>query len=65
MSSPGTITTCDYLNCPDAPDPSINTTVQIQGIIPADKLTSCIYKIDCKSSEPNCTHKEKKFIKTM
>ena len=64
MNSSGMIANCDdYLKCPDTPDPSINITVQIQGFIPAEKLTSCIYTVACKSSEPNCTQKtEKTFL---
>ena len=61
MNGSGMIATCDdYLKCPETPDPTINITVQKQGFIPADKLTSCMYTVACKSSEPNCTQKTEK-----
>ena len=63
MNGSGMIVTCDdYLKCPEIPDPSINITVQSQGFIPASKLTSCIYTVACKSSEPNCTQKTEKTL---
>ena len=63
MNGSGMIVTCDdYLKCPDTPDPSINITVQRQGFISASKLTSCIYTVACKSSEPNCTQKTEKTL---
>ena len=46
-------TTCNHLPCPDPPDPAINITAQIQGFIPAEKITSCMYTVSCRSSECN------------
>ena len=60
MNSSDMITSCEYLPCPDTPDPTINITVQRQGFIPANKLTSCVYTVACKSSEQNCTEKTEK-----
>ena len=57
------ITSCGYLTCPDTPDPTINITFKKQGFIPADKLTSCMYTVACRSSKPNCSQKtEKNFL---
>ena len=63
MNSSNVITNCNYIECPVIPDPSINITVLKQGFIPMYKLTSCVYTVACKSSEPNCTQKaEKAFL---
>ena len=62
MSSSGMSTSCGYLPCPDTPDSSINITFIKQGFIPADKLTSCMYTVACRSSKPNCTQKTKNFL---
>ena len=59
------ITNCNYLPCPVTPDPTMNITHKKQGFISTHNLTSCIYTVGCKSSEPNCTQKTEKtsFLK--
>ena len=57
-NSLGTITDCGLSSCPHQ---AINVTMQIQGFIPAKKITSCMYTVSCRSS--GCNQKtEKNFL---
>ena len=60
-NSSGTITGCNHLPCPSS-DSATNITEQIQGFIPAEKITSCMYTVLCRSSKPNCTQETKTFL---
>ena len=60
-SSSGTIPDCNRLPCLSS-DSATNITEQIQGFIPAEKITSCMYTVLCKSPIPNCTQETKTFL---